>query len=936
MIDDLHDVLAAAVAKQDWPALQREAQRLELLALDAERRAFAVRARPGETPPPEIRPWETGATPPRGSTILVTGGAGFIGSHLVQRLLDQGHTVVVVDEFNDYYDPVLKWDNVADFLDNPQFVLIQADIRDLETLRTVFAVHRIERVVHLAARAGVRPSIQDSPLYVTANVLGTQNLLELSREFDVKDFVYASSSSVYGGNTEFPFSETQNVDRPVSPYAATKRANEAQAACYGRLYHFPVAGLRFFTVYGPGGRPDMAMRIFIEKMDRGEPLPLYGDGGFERDFTYIDDIVDGILGVMNAASGKRDYCEVFNLGESDTTSVRELILLTAKQLGKLPGVGDVKELPKDEQIRLIDGLVSAGLVNRYPEQLGDVPKTYADVSKARALAGYRPQVKIAEGVRRSVAWHFENQRRTESPVRAKVREALRVHCALRVRAGLDSAGRIKDPAFCAGDARDLAGALRSVKTALEAAPRDFLALRAQCELSANLVEVAAYLGGLAVPALTGMNGLFLHRKRREMLAILRAGAEAGIRPADEQRLLSLAEQVVRATGQSPVAVVVAAAGHGTRIAETVGGYDMKHRLFLGDEMMLTSLRNVLPFTQRVVVVASSKNRPDIERLLERSEVTAERGIQVEYVVQRDRLGDGDAHLTAREVLGDFRGVVVFIFADAPTKSPETIRKMVLIKQALGPSVPLVVPCYRQKNPYSPILLAARGPDRGRVIWNWQKADAEDYPEAAEARSSEGIRNVGIFAADPSVFPALERFKSKIFPTTGRFRRWLEQREAWHKSGSPSDSAPKEPEFGFADLMKVLPAEGFDVAAACLARPTDRLNINRIEDAEEVKALLRQNSPFVQPWIERDAERHQVIVRFYDLDADRKVVFQNGSPSVRNFTRFTVGPGESLDGPAIQTVVEEHVRSLSERIRSELGLGVLPTAYGRVEVPSAAR
>jgi CTP:molybdopterin cytidylyltransferase MocA len=392
----------------------------------------------------------------------------------------------------------------------------------------------------------------------------------------------------------------------------------------------------------------------------------------------------------------------------------------------------------------------------------------------------------------------------------------------------------------------------------------------------------------------------------------------------------LAKEIVAVTGAAPVAVVVAAAGYGTRIAKDVGGYEMKHRLFLGDEMMLVSLRNVIPFSSRLVAVVSQRNQPDVQGLLERSEMTVDRGFSVDYVIQRERLGDGDAHLTAQEVLRDFPGVVVFIFADAPTKSPETIEKMILLKQALGSTVPLVVPCFRQDKPYSPIVLSERGADRGRVLWNWQKADEEDYPEAKAARSRDGIRNVGIFAADPSVFPALQRFKDEQFTATGRYRQWQEQLAAWRASGAAPDKRPKEAEFGFADLMKVLPADGYEVAAACLARPTDRLNINKLEDAEDVKRLFREQCPFVQPMIQRQPERREVIVRFYDLDAQKKPVRQNGLPSVRNYTRFLVDAGQSIDGAPVKERVAEHVRTLSARIEAELGLKVLPVTEGTID------
>ena len=370
--------------------------------------------------------------------------------------------------------------------------------------------------MHLAARAGVRPSIVDPQLYVTTNVLGTQNLLELSRQFGVPSFVYASSSSVYGGNTEYPYSETQNVNTPISPYAATKKTNEVQAACYSRLYHFAVSGLRFFTVYGPSGRPDMAVRMFIEKLDRGEPIPMYGDGGSERDFTYIDDIVSGILGVVKAASGQRDWNEVFNLGESDTTTLRELILLIAQELGLIGASGAIKSLSLNEQNRLIDELTHRGLIERLPEQLGDVPKTYADISKSRTRAGYDPKIKIAEGIRRSVRWHREMQQLERMPETERLRSALGLQCSLRLRAGLDSLGRPKDPEYTASDAQALSHALTEVGALVSESPRNLLALRARCELTATLCDIAAYLGAFDDTTLCRMNGLSLWRKRREM------------------------------------------------------------------------------------------------------------------------------------------------------------------------------------------------------------------------------------------------------------------------------------------------------------------------------------------------------------------------------------------------------------------------------------
>ena len=428
-----------------------------------------------------------------GQSYLVTGAAGFIGSHLTRRLLAEGHRVTGIDDFNDYYDPVMKWGNIEDLLDSSQFALHQADIRDADRLRSVVIADRFDVIIHLAARAGVRPSIVDPGLYVTSNVLGTQNVLDMARAYRIPNFVYASSSSVYGGNMLFPFSEAHNVDRPISPYAATKKANELQAACYAQLYGIATSGLRFFTVYGPGGRPDMAVRSFIEKMDRGEPVPLYGDGSFERDYTYIDDIVDGILGVSRAAEGKLGWCEVFNLGESDTTSVLELILLIAIELGKLGHSGDIKGLSQLEQQHLIEQLKQTGCISELPEQLGDVPKTYADVSKARQMAAYRPQVGIVEGIRRTVRWHQQRKQRVEQVTRRRLFDALRVQCNLRTRAGLDSAGRHRNANFELSDARALLEALGDVASVAREHDHEFLALRVQVELADMLCAVAQYL-----------------------------------------------------------------------------------------------------------------------------------------------------------------------------------------------------------------------------------------------------------------------------------------------------------------------------------------------------------------------------------------------------------------------------------------------------------
>ncbi len=916
----VRDQLLQAVQERRWPAVVPLAARLENLTHALERRAVAGADQP---------PWWPGTPAAGAQTFLVTGAAGFIGSHLTRRLLAAGYAVVGLDEFNDYYDPVFKYENVAPLLADPRFALVEGDLRDRALLRSLFAHHRIDQIVHLAARAGVRPSIKDPQLYVTTNVLGTQNLLDLARDHRVRNFVYASSSSVYGGNTEFPFAESQNVDHPVSPYAATKKANELQAACYHRLYGFPVTGLRFFTVYGPGGRPDMAIRSFIEAMDAGRPIPMFGDGSFERDFTYIDDIVDGILGAIRAGEGQKDWCRVFNLGESDTTNVRELILLIARELGKLSLPREVKELPDAEQRALIDGLVRDGLVERKPEQPGDVPKTHADVDQARQHLGYAPGTRIAEGIRKTVAWHLERKARAADPLHQQLCLAIRACAAGQRRRLPDSEARWPDPEWTAEDAAAFSTALGQADEVARKDSGNLLALRMRADLLDLLGESAAYLGGVAGGRLRGLDALSVHRDRRRMVALVRAGGFGGIRPDDEAELLALARRVVRRTGERPTALVVAAAGYGTRIAGEVGGMEMKHRLFLGDEMLLLSLRNFLPYARRVVMVVSRRNQPDVAALLARSEITADRGYTIDHVVQEERLGDGDAHLCAAQVLSGFDGVILFLFGDAPTKSPETIGKMVLLKQALGELVPLVIPCFEDEKPYSPIVLAEAGPDRGRVIWNWQKADEVDYPEAVAARKGRALRNVGIFAAEASVFPALQRFKDRMFAGTGRYQAWREKHAAWARAGSPPDQKPKEPEFGFADLMKVLPGEGLEVAAACLARASDKLNVNKHEDAEAVKKLYRERHPFCRPMIERLPERREVIVRFYDLGPDREVVRVNGLPSVRNYTRFLFPAAAGLDAPEVRETVDRHVRDLGRRIQQEVGLEVLPTAEGSI-------
>jgi len=310
-------------------------------------------------------------------SILVTGGAGFIGSGLLRRLAAEGAEAVCWDDFNDYYDPRVKRANLAPLLERGQVRLYEGDICDTALGEEIFRRERIEVVVHLAARAGVRTSLEQPLLYERVNCGGTIALLELSRRHGVGKFLFGSSSSVYGRNEKLPFSEDDPVDRPASPYAATKRAGELLCRTWHDLYGLPVMCLRFFTVYGPRGRPDMAVYRFTERMERGEEIPVYGDGSSRRDYTYIDDILDGLMAALQARFG----FEVVNLGESRTVELRYLIELIARATGKVPRI------------------------RHLPPQPGDVPATYADISRARRLLGYDPAVPIEEGIVRFVDWY---------------------------------------------------------------------------------------------------------------------------------------------------------------------------------------------------------------------------------------------------------------------------------------------------------------------------------------------------------------------------------------------------------------------------------------------------------------------------------------------------------------------------------------------------
>jgi UDP-glucuronate 4-epimerase len=311
-------------------------------------------------------------------SILITGGAGFIGSHLVDRLLSEGEwRVSVVDDLNDFYDPAIKRANASLHEKNSNYQLFKADIRDQAALRDIFAGNGFDCLVHLAARAGVRPSLDQPRLYAETNINGTLNLLELAREHGIKQFVFGSSSSVYGISAKVPFGEDDPIRQPISPYAATKAAGELLCHTYTHLYGIRCVCLRFFTVYGPRQRPDLAIHKFARLISEGKPIPVFGDGTTRRDYTFIEDIIAGVRAAIDYS--KTDY-EVINLGESRTVELRELISLLEKELGKM------------------------AQIDRQPLQPGDVPQTFADIAKARRLLGYNPQTQIEEGIHTFVRW----------------------------------------------------------------------------------------------------------------------------------------------------------------------------------------------------------------------------------------------------------------------------------------------------------------------------------------------------------------------------------------------------------------------------------------------------------------------------------------------------------------------------------------------------
>ncbi len=308
----------------------------------------------------------------------MTGNAGFIGSNLTKRLLEIGEQVVGVDNFNDYYDPKRKEKNVAEFANNPGFTQERADILDKEKLGSIFSYAKPQIVIHLAARAGVRPSLKNPQLYYQVNVVGTKNLLDLAKKYKVKQFILASSSSIYGNQSKTPFSEADKLGKPVSPYAETKL--KAEALC--RKYSFPITVLRFFTVYGPKGRPDMAPYLFTKRILEGKTITRFGDGSTSRDYTYIDDIVEGIIAAVN----KPQAYEIINLGNNQPVKLNDFIAMIEKITGE------------------------KAIIEEQPRHPADVPQTYADISKAKKLLNWQPKTDLETGMRRFIEWYKLNQK----------------------------------------------------------------------------------------------------------------------------------------------------------------------------------------------------------------------------------------------------------------------------------------------------------------------------------------------------------------------------------------------------------------------------------------------------------------------------------------------------------------------------------------------
>lgn len=320
-------------------------------------------------------------------TILVTGGAGFIGSHLSERLLKEGNKVLVIDNFNEYYDPKIKRNNIEEVkktclennISSDNYKVFEGDIRDNDFLKEVFA-NKIDSIMHLAAMAGVRPSIVDPSLYYDVNITGTVNILERCRENNIKQFVFASSSSVYGNNEKVPFSESDRVDNPISPYAATKKSGELLCHTYHHLFDMNIACLRFFTVYGPRQRPDLAINKFTTLILEDKEIPFYGDGSTSRDYTFVEDIVSGIVSAIKYVEENENVFDIFNLGGDKTVSLIEMVNTIEETLGK------------------------KAKLNRMPMQPGDVNRTCADISHSKDLLGYSPKTTFKDGIGKFVEW----------------------------------------------------------------------------------------------------------------------------------------------------------------------------------------------------------------------------------------------------------------------------------------------------------------------------------------------------------------------------------------------------------------------------------------------------------------------------------------------------------------------------------------------------
>lgn len=323
-----------------------------------------------------------------GKNILITGGAGFIGSHLSEKLMELGHNIIIIDNFNDYYDPNLKEKNVEIVSKTAEnfkvnYRVYRGDIRNFAFMKNMFEENKIDGIVHLAANAGVRPSIENPQYYVEVNLNGLTNLLECMRLNNLHKLVFISSSSVYGNNKKVPFSEKDTVDNPISPYAATKKAGELLCYTYHHLFNINVACLRYFTVYGPRQRPDLAINKFTRLMLEDKQIPMYGDGSTARDYTYVSDIVDGTIRALNYVSGNEEIYDIFNLGGSNPITLKELIEIIGNALGKTPKI------------------------EKLPMQPGDVNITYSDFSHAKEILNYAPKIDIKEGMEKYAKWYVK-------------------------------------------------------------------------------------------------------------------------------------------------------------------------------------------------------------------------------------------------------------------------------------------------------------------------------------------------------------------------------------------------------------------------------------------------------------------------------------------------------------------------------------------------